>query len=101
MHLGHWPCHDFPPQQEFRSLDLDDFPFNPLSKMQDSKGRSVNKRARRGARVEEGDVFDLMIRRGMAMAVNNRIDFVKFSPDTRFDPKRRAPSMDEADLKSL
>jgi len=49
--------------------------------MEDPEGGPVNKRARGGARVEEGDIFDLMIRGGMAMAVNNCIDFVKFSPD--------------------
>ena len=63
------------------SLYPNDLALDLLSEMEDTKGGSVNKRARRGARVEEGDISDLMIRGGMAMAVNNRIDFVKFSPD--------------------
>jgi hypothetical protein len=61
--------------------DLDDLSFDLLSEMEDPEGGSVNKGACGGAGVEEVDIFDLMIRRGMAVAVNNRIDLVKFSPD--------------------
>jgi hypothetical protein len=41
----------------------------------------MNKRAGGRAGVEEVDIFYLMIRRDMGVAIDNRIHLIKFSPD--------------------
>ena len=49
--------------------------------MEDSKAGSVNKGTRGRTGVEEVDIFDLVIRRGMAVTVDNGIHFIEFLPD--------------------
>jgi hypothetical protein len=49
--------------------------------MEDPKGGSVNKGTRGGTGVEEVDILDLMIRRRMAVTVNNGIYIIEFPPD--------------------
>ena len=69
------------PKFGFRILDFDDLAFYSLSEIEDSKAGSVNKGTGGRTRVEEGYIFGLMIRRGMAVTVNNRVHFIEFPPD--------------------
>jgi uncharacterized protein YukJ len=62
-------------------LDLNDLSFDLLAEMEDSESGSVNKRPGGRTRIEEMDIFDLMICRGMAVTVNNGIHFIEFLPD--------------------
>jgi hypothetical protein len=41
----------------------------------------MDKRTGGGAGVEEVNIFDPMIRRGMGVAINNDIDFIEFFSD--------------------
>ena len=63
------------------SSNFDDLALYPLPEMEDPEGGSVNKRTRGRTGVEELDIIDPMIRRGVAVTINNGIHLIEFSPD--------------------
>lgn len=67
--------------QIFNFLNFNNLTLYLFSEMENPEGGSVNKRAGGGTGVEEVNVFYLMIRRGMGVAINNRIHFIEFSSD--------------------
>jgi hypothetical protein len=62
-------------------LNFDDLALDLFFEVEDAEGSFMNKRTGGGTGVEEVNIFYLMIRRGVSVAINNRIHFVKFSSD--------------------
>jgi hypothetical protein len=63
-------------------LNFYDLPLYFLSEVKNTQGWLMNERTRRRAGIKEINIFDLMIGWGMGVPIDDRIDLIKFPPNS-------------------